>query len=105
VTVRVPAVPLSRGWPTGTLVAAIGVVMVAALVIALRRRGGPVRMPVPVVPPREDPAEALAREIVELDTAFAQRSDRDDAERVEYERRREALKRQLAERLAPHRSG
>jgi len=105
VTVRVPAVPMSRGWPTGALVVVIGVVMVAALVIALRRRGGRVRMPVSVVPPREDPAEALAREIVELDTAFAQRSDRNDAERVEYERRREALKRQLAERLAPHRSG
>lgn len=102
-TVRVPAAPVSRGSSTTALVIAIAAAMAAALVLALRRRGS-VRMPAPVAPLRENATEALAREIAELDTAFAQRSDCGDAERAEYEGRREVLKRRLAERLAPNRS-
>jgi hypothetical protein len=104
VTVRVPNVSVSSASSSrGALVAAIGIIMAAALMVALRRRRGAVRTPAGAAAPRDDPAEALAREIAELDAAFDRRRDAGEAERAEYERRRAHLKRQLAERLAPHR--
>jgi hypothetical protein len=104
VTVRVPAAPASRSSPRAVLVIALATVMIVALVVALRRRRSPARIPTRSAAPLEDATESLAREIAELDAAFAQRATASEADRGDYERRREALKRQLADRLAVQRS-
>jgi hypothetical protein len=100
VTIRVPAAPVSRDMPRTALVIAIGTVMVVALILAFLRRGGTRASPSAPVRVSEDPAEALAREIAELDSVYANGTDRSDAEREAYERRRAVLKRELAQRLA-----
>ena len=99
IAVSVPPAPVLRS-PNAALIIAIATVMGAALIIALRRRQ---RRPVrpAVAPPPASDADALAREIAELDARFAA-GDHDDASRAEYEQRRAILKRRLAERLAPH---
>ncbi len=100
VTVRVPDAPTSRDTPRTALIVALTVVMVAALVVALRRRGRPRAIAIPIAPVEDDPASTLAREIAELDAAFAQRPTATDAERAVYEQRRAALKAELTARLA-----
>ena len=104
VTVRVPAAPVARAARTAVPILAIAIVMAGALVLALRRRRAPPRVAV-VAPRGDDRAEALARQIAELDTDFASRIDAGESERTAYAERRAALKRELAERLAPHRGG
>jgi hypothetical protein len=104
VTVRVPAVPLGRDARTVVPIVIIAGVMVIALIFAMRRhkrRAAAAATPIPL--PHEDPTEALARQIAELDADFARRADTGAEDRADYERRRSVLKRQLADRLAPDR--
>jgi hypothetical protein len=103
VTVRVPAPPVARTSPRTIIIVALGIVMSAALIVALRRRSHPPVRAVHAPAAPEDPSEALARQIAELDAAFARRDSVGDPERAEYEQRRAFLKRELAERLAAHR--
>ena len=102
VTVRVPP-PVTRDSPRGALLIALGAVMAVALVVALRRRRRTGVAPAPVPARGEDPTDALAREIAELDAAFAQRGVVTDVERESYDRRRAALKSELTRRLAASR--
>ena len=101
VTVSVPRAPASSRDTNVALVAALAVVAAGAVAFALRRsrRHAP-RAAVPAPAPTISEADALAREIAALDAAFEQQTEHDDAARRSYERERERLKRQLAERLA-----
>jgi hypothetical protein len=98
-------VTITVGDPTGPRgnrylfapVAVAAAVMAVALAFALTRR-----RPVRLVQRDEDPADAahLARDIAELDDAFARVDTPTDVERDAYERRRQALKARLAAALA-----
>jgi hypothetical protein len=103
VTIRVPAATANGSARTTVPIVVVAGLMAIALIIALRRRRGAVAVARPIAVPVEDPTEALARQIAELDAEFARRPDVGEAERADYERRRESLKKQLAARLAPHR--
>ena len=101
VIVRVPVAAAAPMQTNGLLIAAVGLVMIVALVVALRR--GRVRHPGVVRPGGavvEAEADALAREIAALDAAFENGADRDEQARARYRAEREQLKRRLAERLA-----
>ena len=101
VTVGVPRAPAAPRGTNVALVLAVAAIATAALAFALRRsRTRVVRVPVASVPLPESDVDALAREIAALDTAFEQSTAPTDAERETYERERDRLKRQLAERLA-----
>ena len=78
-------------------VAVAAAVMAVALAFALTRR-----RPVRVVQTVEAPLDAshLARDIAELDDAFARIPSPSDAERAAYQQRREALKARLSAALA-----
>jgi hypothetical protein len=102
VTVRVPP-PVTGGSPKTPLIIAIGVVMAVALVVALRRRGRTTVAVSRAPAQSSDATDALAREIAELDAAFATRGVTTDAEREAYERQRATLKSELARRLAASR--
>jgi hypothetical protein len=98
-------ISIDVGAPTGTrgnrfmfvpvIVAAL--LMTGALAFALTRRRSPAV--VATQPPPTDAAH-LARDIAELDDAFARIAVPSDAERVAYQRRRDTLKSQLTAALA-----
>jgi hypothetical protein len=101
VTVRVPAAAAAPMETNALLAAAVGIVMIGALVVALRRGRG--HRPVAVLPPiplAETETDALAREIAALDAAFESGADRDEHARARYQAERDRLKRRLAEQLA-----
>lgn len=97
-------VPRASAAPRGTnvaLVVLVGAIAVGALAFALRRsRSRVVSSPAPVAQALESDTEALAREIAALDAAFERSPAPTASERATYERERERLKRQLADRLA-----
>jgi hypothetical protein len=108
ITVRLPTASIARRATSPWLIAAVAMLMVGALVVALRRSRSRAR-PVVVVPASpshvmiESDANALAREIAELDAAFEASSPADATARTRYEELRARLKHRLAERLAAHR--
>ena len=86
------------------LILALAGAMVLTLVVALSRRRGSARVPAPAPAPasRAAPspeAERIAREIAELDAAFAARTGATPADRRAHDARREELKRALARAL------
>lgn len=97
ISVGAPTVP-QRDRALLVPVLSAAAIMVLALAFALTRRR-PVRvMTRPEVP--EDAAAHLARDIAELDDAFARTEKPSDAERDAYRQRRDALKARLAAALA-----
>ena len=101
VTVSVPRAPAAPRGTNVALVGAVGVIAVGALVFALRRsRRRVTAVPAPVLPATESEIDALARAIASLDATFERTVAPSDAERAAYERERDRLKRQLADRLA-----
>ncbi len=103
VVVRVPAAQTAPKRANMALVAALGIVMIGALAIALRRaRARPLRADAPPAGATESEVDGLAREIATLDAAF-EATGRADDERAHYQRRRDQLKAELAERLAARR--
>ena len=101
VTVRVPAAPTPPARTNVPLVIALGVIMTGALAVALRRaRTGRVTAPQTASARVESEADALAREIAELDADFERGGVHDAEEEARYHARRDQLKRRLAERLA-----
>lgn len=87
---------------TLALTAALATAMLIALVFALSRRRGTTPQPAPARAKRRADApdpDALARQIAELDAAFAARASPSAAERTNYEARRKKLKRALARAL------
>jgi len=75
-------------------------IMVLALVFALTRRRSTHATHAAPHPARADDAESLARDIADLDDAFARVVEPSDAERDAYRERRAALKAQLTSALA-----
>jgi len=102
-------VPAMAGPERNTIIlfiaALTGVVMVGALVVAIRRRAPAMRRaPIAADMPAR-PSERVLQEIAALDDAFERAPQPSDAARVAYESRRAALKAQLAEALAGERRG
>ena len=98
ITIDVGAPTTPRGnrfllWP----VVAAATIMCLALAVALTRR-----RPVATAPHDDTPPDAahLARDIAELDEAFARTASPSDAQRASYQARRDALKAQLTAVLA-----
>jgi len=79
------------------LMIAAGTIMCLALAVALTRR-----RPITVVAGDNAPPDAahLARDIADLDEAFARNASATDAQRASYQARRDALKAQLTAVLA-----
>jgi hypothetical protein len=103
IVIDVPAAPLRRDVPRVAILVAIAAVMIGALALALARRRR-LATATPLPPARvDDPADALAREIADLDAAFAAQAQPTVTERDAYEHRRAVLKRALTERLARRR--
>jgi hypothetical protein len=104
VTVDVPfAVGALRGTWLAVIAAVSGASMLAALVVAVRRRGA-ATVPAPVaasVPSRA--SEQLLAEIASLDVRFEQLAAPDDTARARYAAERAALKSRLATALAEER--
>jgi hypothetical protein len=97
VTITVGAPTAPRGNRNlYVLVAIAAAVMAVALAFALTRRRV---QPIAVREPAHDAAH-LARDIAELDEAFARSASPSDAERDAYHQRRQALKTQLTAALA-----
>ncbi len=103
ITVTVPrAAAAPRGTNTA-LVIAVAALAIGALVFALRRsRPRAVVVASPAAPIDSD-VDVLAREVAALDAAFERLPAPSDADRERYRSERDRLKRQLADRLAPHR--
>ena len=79
---------------------ALGLAMLAALIVSLRR-ARPRRV---VVPARDErPSDALARAIADLDLDYERAAATDETARAAYGERRAALKAQLADALAAER--
>ena len=101
VTVRVPAAPSPPPETNKPLVAVLGIVMIGALAIALRRaRARPATIPGHVSVPTASETDALAREIAELDAEFERTGPGDAETQARYQAQRDQLKHRLAERLA-----
>lgn len=96
INVGAPTAPRGNRFLLAPVVAA-GTIMCLALVLALTRRRA-----VPVVARVAEPDDAprLARDIAELDEAFARTASPTDAERASYQARRDALKARLVAALA-----
>lgn len=98
-------ITINVGAPTGPRsnrfllapVAAAAAIMLLALAVALTRRR-PVRVAARADAP--DDAAHLARDIAELDDAFARAAAPSDVERASYQARRDALKARLTKALA-----
>ncbi len=93
---------VGRGLYVSVLLGAIGFLMLLALLRAGVRRQRPIgaATPRPSLVPEVPTPERLAREIADLDAAFAAQASPSDAVRIAYERRREELAAVLREELA-----
>ena len=96
VDVGAPTAPRGNRYIFVPIIGA-AVLMLGALAVALTRRGA---VPVTTQPVAQVDAAHLARDIAELDEAFARVTTVSDADRASYQRRRDALKSQLTAALA-----
>jgi hypothetical protein len=103
IIVRAPGSGIGgRGLYVTVLLGAIGFLMLLTLLRAGIRKQRPIGAPIPrrdAVPEVPTP-ERLAREIADLDAAFAAQAEPSDAVRAAYERRRAELAEVLREELA-----
>lgn len=96
ITVGDPTAPRGNRYLFAPVLGAAAL-MIVALAFALTRRRSAVAAAKPIAPPD---AGHLARDIAELDDAFARVDAPSDAERASYQRRRDELKARLAAALA-----